>query len=105
MATILAILIAYVLLTFAHVVLGELVPKGIALRHSEGMRSGCPSRARVLHRVRAGDLDLRVTTDAILKLFGVDSSGAERTSSPRPSCGCSSRVRRSRARSKRKSSR
>jgi len=35
-ATVLAVLIAYLVLTFLHVVIGELVPKGIALRHSEG---------------------------------------------------------------------
>jgi CBS domain containing-hemolysin-like protein len=36
MASFLAIILAYLLLTFVHVVIGELVPKGIALGHSEG---------------------------------------------------------------------
>ena len=36
MATALAVAIAYLLLTFFHVVVGELVPKGVALGHSEG---------------------------------------------------------------------
>src|SRR5690242_18805452 len=35
MATALAVAIAYLILTFFHVVIGELVPKGIALGHSE----------------------------------------------------------------------
>src|SRR5205814_597557 len=35
-AAILAIVIAYVILSFFHVVFGELVPKGAALGHSEG---------------------------------------------------------------------
>jgi putative hemolysin len=36
MATLLAVIFAYLILTFLHVVIGELVPKGIALGHSEG---------------------------------------------------------------------
>ncbi len=35
-ATALAVVLAYLILTFFHVVIGELVPKGIALGHSEG---------------------------------------------------------------------
>ena len=36
MSTVLAVLIAYAILSFFHVVFGELVPKGAALGHAEG---------------------------------------------------------------------
>src|SRR5207237_840208 len=63
MATILAILIAYLLLTFAHVVVGELVPKGVALRHSEGTALWVSAPVRAFFTVFEPILSaLRVTT-------------------------------------------
>src|SRR5438105_7742445 len=35
LATVLAVILAFLIITFFHVVIGELVPKGLALRHSE----------------------------------------------------------------------
>src|SRR6188472_296878 len=37
LATVLAVLLAFLVITFLHVVVGELVPKGIALSYSEGV--------------------------------------------------------------------
>jgi CBS domain containing-hemolysin-like protein len=79
MATIVAILLAYVLLTFAHVVLGELVPKGVALRHSEGTALKVSGPVRAFFTVFEPVIwTLRVTTDAILKLLGVEPPDADR---------------------------
>ena len=35
LATVLAVILAYLILTFLHVVIGELIPKGLALAYSE----------------------------------------------------------------------
>jgi putative hemolysin len=78
MATILAILIAYIVLSYFHVVIGELVPKGIALGHSEG------TALFVARPVRAFFTFfhplvwvLRRSTELVLRVFGLDAPGAE----------------------------
>ena len=79
MATIAAILISYLLLTFAHVVIGELVPKGVALSHSEGTALWVSRPVRVFFAVFEPAIwTLRVTTDAILQLLGVGPVDADR---------------------------
>jgi magnesium and cobalt exporter, CNNM family len=79
MATALAIVLAYALLSFFHVVFGELVPKGVALRHAEGtaLRASAPVRA-FFALFRPAIWLLRTSTDAILRSFGVEPPGAER---------------------------
>src|ERR671937_725670 len=78
MATALAVVLAYLLLTFFHVVIGELVPKGVALGHSEGtaLALAAPVRAFfalfwpliwILHR----------TTNIVLGLLGLEPPGGE----------------------------
>ena len=79
-ASVVAIILAYLILTFFHVVLGELVPKGIALDHAEGtaLWVSAPVRAFL---VVAGPLIwvLRSSTDLVLRAFGLSSPGAERS--------------------------
>ena len=79
MATIVAILLAYVILSFFHVVLGELVPKGVALSHSEGTALWVSAPVRAFITVFNPFIwVLRGATNAILRVVGVDPRGAER---------------------------
>jgi putative hemolysin len=79
MASILAILIAYAILSFVHVVFGELVPKGAALGHAEGtaLWVSIPVRA-FLTVFRPAIWLLRASTNVILHSFGLEPPGAER---------------------------
>jgi putative hemolysin len=79
-ASVLAIILAYLILTFFHVVLGELVPKGIALDHAEGTALWVSAPVRAFLAV-AGPLVwvLRSSTDLVLRAFGLSSPGAERS--------------------------
>jgi CBS domain containing-hemolysin-like protein len=79
MATALAIILAYGILTFFHVVFGELVPKGAALGHAEGTALWVSAPVRWFFVV-FGPLIwlLRTTTDKILQVLHLQSSGAER---------------------------
>ena len=79
MATALAIILAYGILTFFHVVFGELVPKGAALGHAEG------TALRVARPVRGffvvfGPVIwlLQRATDKTLQVLRLQSSGDER---------------------------
>ncbi|HUZ15403.1 MAG TPA: hemolysin family protein [Gaiellaceae bacterium] len=79
MASILAILLAYAILTFFHVVAGELVPKGAALGHPEGTALWVSAPVRGFFVLFGPAIWLlRKTTDATLQLFGLEPPGAER---------------------------
>jgi putative hemolysin len=77
-ATVLAVLIAYLILTFLHVVIGELVPKGIALGHSEGtaLIVSAPVRAFFI-LFRPLIWFLQRSTEIVLRWLGLQPPGAE----------------------------
>src|SRR3989449_5088954 len=78
MATILAVVLAYLILTFLHVVIGELVPKGIALGHSEGaaLNVSAPVRAFITF-FRPLIWLLARSTEIVLLRLGLPPRGAD----------------------------
>jgi magnesium and cobalt exporter, CNNM family len=79
MAAVLAILLAYAILSFFHVVIGELVPKGAALGHAEGTALLVSAPVRAFFVVFGPVVwVLRRTTELILQGFGLEPPGAER---------------------------
>jgi magnesium and cobalt exporter, CNNM family len=79
MATVLAVVIAYVILTFFHVVIGELVPKGVALGHAEGTALWVSAPVRAFFAVFGPFVwVLRKATELVLHMLGLESPGAER---------------------------
>src|SRR3954467_3657621 len=79
MATVLAVALAYLLLTFFHVVLGELVPKGVALGHAEGTALWVSAPVRAFFTLFAPFVwVLRKSTDFVLHALGLEAPGAER---------------------------
>jgi CBS domain containing-hemolysin-like protein len=78
MASFLAIALAYLLLTYVHVVIGELVPKGIALGHSEGTALVVAAPVRAFFTTFAPLVwVLRRSTELVLTTFGLEPPGAE----------------------------
>jgi putative hemolysin len=79
MATALAIVLAYAILSFFHVVFGELVPKGAALGHAEGTALSVATPVRSFIAVfRPAIWILQKASDSILHSFGLEPPGAER---------------------------
>jgi CBS domain containing-hemolysin-like protein len=78
MATLLAVLLAYLILTFLHVVIGELVPKGIALGHSEGTALFVSAPVRFFFIVmRPVVWFLEASTEVVLRWLGLKPPGAD----------------------------
>jgi magnesium and cobalt exporter, CNNM family len=77
-ATALAVVLAYVILTFLHVVLGELVPKGVALGHKEETALAVAGPVRVFFAVfRPFIWVLEWATELVLRALGLEPPGAE----------------------------
>ena len=77
-ATLLAVLLAYLILTFLHVVIGELVPKGIALGHSEGTALFVSAPVRFFFIVmRPVVWFLEGSTEIVLHWLGLKPPGAD----------------------------
>jgi CBS domain containing-hemolysin-like protein len=80
MSTLLAVLLAYLILTYLHVVIGELVPKGIALGHSEGTALAVAAPVRAFFAVfRPFIWVLQRSTEIVLRALGLEPPGAEGT--------------------------
>jgi putative hemolysin len=77
-ATIIAVVLAYLILTYVHVVIGELVPKSVALAHSEGVALWVAVPVRLFFTIM-GPLVwfLQRSTELVTRLFGVEPPGAE----------------------------
>ena len=79
MAAALSIVIAYAILSFFHVVFGELVPKGAALGHAEGTALWVALPVRAFIAVfRPAIWALQAATEVFLHSFGLEPPGAER---------------------------
>ena len=79
LATVLAVILAYLILTYFHVVIGELVPKGVALGHAEGTALWVSAPVRAFFTVFAPFVwVLRKSTDAVLHVLGLEPPSAER---------------------------
>jgi magnesium and cobalt exporter, CNNM family len=78
LATALAVILAYLILTFLHVVIGELVPKAVALRYSERTALAVSTPVRTFFAVM-GPLIwvLQRSTELLLRAFGLQPPGAE----------------------------
>jgi CBS domain containing-hemolysin-like protein len=78
MASVLAVALALLIVTFLHVVIGELVPKGIALGHPEGVALAVSTPVRLFFTV-LGPLIwlLERSTEFVLRLLGQEPPGAD----------------------------
>jgi len=78
LASFLAFTLAFLIITFLHVVIGELVPKGIALQHSEtvALAVSAPVRGFFL-LLKPLIWVLQRSTELILRVFGLEPPGGD----------------------------
>ncbi|HEY6584172.1 MAG TPA: hemolysin family protein [Gaiellaceae bacterium] len=78
LAGVLAFGLAFLLITYLHVVVGELVPKGVALGHAENVALAVSGPVRVFFWVFKPLIwFLQRSSDAALRLLGLEPPGAE----------------------------
>jgi len=78
MASVLAVVLALLIVTYLHVVIGELVPKGIALGHPERTALAVSGPVRAFFFVfRPFVWLLQKSTEMLLRALGLDPPGAE----------------------------
>ena len=78
MATLIAVILSLLLLTFFHVVAGELVPKGMALGHAEQIALWVAGPVRgFIWLFRPLIWFLQKSSDAALRLLGMEPPGAD----------------------------
>jgi len=78
LASAVAVLIAYLILTYLHVVIGELVPKGVALGHSERTALALSAPVRAFFTIfRPLIWILQRSTQLVLRWLGLQPPGAD----------------------------
>ena len=78
MAALIAFTVAFLVITFLHVVIGELVPKGLALRHSETVALAVSAPVRGFFILLKPLIwVLQRSSDVVLRALGVEPPGGE----------------------------
>ncbi|TML35275.1 MAG: HlyC/CorC family transporter [Actinobacteria bacterium] len=78
LASVLAFALAFLIITFLHVVIGELVPKGIALQHSETVALAVSAPVRGFFvALKPLIWVLQRSTELVLNVFGLEPPGGD----------------------------